>query len=469
MRLISLKVVEAHGYLNLDVQFNKQLTFLIGINGSGKTTVLRLIEALLTPSLQVLDKIPHKRAELRFSHEKKIIKVISKVDETGTTIKIPFLKESGELTYSRDDLESVQVRSGSPDQSPDRNDVTNAHFANHPVIQFLRKTIDTPLFLGLDRKNIALHFDDGAPSANPRLSPSRREMILHSMRRRMPVSGQLGSSLVDVQVLIQEIYRKTREEQETFARKLREQMFLHAFDVQPSAGFLRTLEQGHSMPAFLVQIASKRGDVEKALRDAGLSTEQFFPVVNKFFIHVDELIKKYNETSKEEKVPPSVLVDLALNRPVVDRIQKLIATSDSYNANVNTLWAPINTFLTLVNRFLTDTEKNLEIDQVGLLNVRLLDGTLRSLDVLSSGERQIVVILGHLAINRELNRAGVFVVDEPELSLHLKWQQIFVDSLLEASPKNQFILATHSPEIVVDRTDECESLDKLVNSSSGED
>jgi predicted ATPase len=101
------------------------------------------------------------------------------------------------------------------------------------------------------------------------------------------------------------------------------------------------------------------------------------------------------------------------------------------------------------------------IDEVGWLFVSA-GGSERPqpLDVLSSGERQLVVIFGHLAINREINRAGVFVIDEPEVSLHVRWQEIFVESILEASPGNQFILATHSPAIVMDRDERCVSLDQ---------
>ena len=56
------------------------------------------------------------------------------------------------------------------------------------------------------------------------------------------------------------------------------------------------------------------------------------------------------------------------------------------------------------------------------------------------------LILKFLEILKTL--PGIFIVDEPELSLHLGWQEIFVRSITEASPKTQFILATHSPTIV---------------------
>jgi predicted ATPase len=155
------------------------------------------------------------------------------------------------------------------------------------------------------------------------------------------------------------------------------------------------------------------------------------------------------------------LLELALNKPVVDRVLKLIESSEKYNREIEKLWNPITQFTSLVNRFFADSGKKLMIDEVGWLFVSA-GGSERPqpLDVLSSGERQLVVIFGHLAINREINRAGVFVIDEPEVSLHVRWQEIFVESILEASPGNQFILATHSPAIVMDRDERCVSLDQ---------
>ena len=64
---------------------------------------------------------------------------------------------------------------------------------------------------------------------------------------------------------------------------------------------------------------------------------------------------------------------------------------------------------------------------------------------LSSGEKQIIVMLAQLIFG---TKRQVFIIDEPELSLHLGWQEIFIKTLLNASPETQFILATHSPTII---------------------
>jgi predicted ATP-binding protein involved in virulence len=67
-------------------------------------------------------------------------------------------------------------------------------------------------------------------------------------------------------------------------------------------------------------------------------------------------------------------------------------------------------------------------------------------------------MLAHLSLNKRLAGSGVFIVDEPELSLHIGWQEQFVDAIQQANPKVQLILATHSPAIILEREENCRSL-----------
>lgn len=80
-------------------------------------------------------------------------------------------------------------------------------------------------------------------------------------------------------------------------------------------------------------------------------------------------------------------------------------------------------------------------------------GVTKELTVLSSGERQILIMLVHLVLDKNLPKHGVFIIDEPELSLHISWQDKFVEVIQEAGPKLQIILATHSPAIIGGRNE----------------
>ena len=66
---------------------------------------------------------------------------------------------------------------------------------------------------------------------------------------------------------------------------------------------------------------------------------------------------------------------------------------------------------------------------------------------LSSGEKQILVIL--LTVLVQDKQPCVLLMDEPEVSLHIEWQQRIISIIRELNPNAQIILTTHSPAVVM--------------------
>jgi predicted ATP-binding protein involved in virulence len=87
------------------------------------------------------------------------------------------------------------------------------------------------------------------------------------------------------------------------------------------------------------------------------------------------------------------------------------------------------------------------------------DGTDARLDVdqLSDGEKSLLALAGDLgrrlalanpALEDPLSAEAVVMIDEIELHLHPGWQRMVVERLRETFPHCQFILTTHSPQIL---------------------
>ena len=189
--------------------------------------------------------------------------------------------------------------------------------------------------------------------------------------------------------------------------------------------------------------------MEVTLRGLGIPEEKFKNLLNKFFDRLGKLV----DTQKDPK--STEFFEWMVNRPLITLISNIFEIVDRYKEKADELKAPFVHYLSLVNRFFKDSSKEITYNTVGLLAVNIEGQPERSIEALSSGERQILVMISHLFFNEQKRQAGVFIVDEPELSLHLKWQEIFVESILEASPSTQFILATHAPSIVLDHEDKC--------------
>ena len=107
----------------------------------------------------------------------------------------------------------------------------------------------------------------------------------------------------------------------------------------------------------------------------------------------------------------------------------------------------VREYIDAVNYFLdakqlvTATSKPLESPR---LLVKHDDGDITPVDVLSSGERQIAVLIYSAS---RLARGNIILVDEPELSLHIDWQRKIIEAMVQQLPAKQLIVCTHSPII----------------------
>lgn len=73
-------------------------------------------------------------------------------------------------------------------------------------------------------------------------------------------------------------------------------------------------------------------------------------------------------------------------------------------------------------------------------------------DVLSSGEKNDFIMFYNLIF---ICHNGMVLVDEPEISLHIDWQERYIDDLIKICEMNniQALVATHSPCIINEHTD----------------
>jgi ABC-type lipoprotein export system ATPase subunit len=98
-------------------------------------------------------------------------------------------------------------------------------------------------------------------------------------------------------------------------------------------------------------------------------------------------------------------------------------------------------------------EKSLKLDPATGFRVISKKGDTIPLHGLSSGEQHQLVLFYRLLFKVEPE--AFVMIDEPEISLHAAWQQVFLRDLLRLAKNNraQFLVATHSPLIVDDNWD----------------
>ena len=91
------------------------------------------------------------------------------------------------------------------------------------------------------------------------------------------------------------------------------------------------------------------------------------------------------------------------------------------------------------------TDKKISIDlQTNTLQI-YRDQEFLEFSHLSSGEKQMLIILFKVFLMEE--QPSILLMDEPENSLHIDWQQQLIDVIRKLNPNCQLIISTHSPSI----------------------
>ena len=122
---------------------------------------------------------------------------------------------------------------------------------------------------------------------------------------------------------------------------------------------------------------------------------------------------------------------------------------DTTKARLNALqglYDTINDLIGSVNSFFTN--KYLTFDLTSGIKIYHNSGETIDFSFLSSGEKQLLLLF--INTITATDQATIFIIDEPEISLNIKWQRKLLNSLLRLSTKSQvqFMIATHSIELL---------------------
>ena len=113
--------------------------------------------------------------------------------------------------------------------------------------------------------------------------------------------------------------------------------------------------------------------------------------------------------------------------------------------------APKKQFQDMIDELFADTNKKIDRQSNEIQFVHTNgNGTTEKITPyqLSSGEKQMLAIL--LTVLVENREPYALLMDEPELSLHIDWQQRLIDLIRQLNPNAQIILSTHSPALIMD-------------------
>lgn len=390
------------GIKDIETSFDPNVNIFIGTNGTNKTIFLSLLEAALSADIKILGSIEFSRIEIKIDSELSFITIVQIPKDDSTTIQYKLPTEIFE--FQANPFRSRRIgRYEDPALS-----VLKAHLKSCMRISWL----------SVNRDNINLEYLDSRE-----IFERFRNMVDAKINELVKYLGMYQLQLESEANAISNDFKKKVMSMMLYD----ENMDLYSNDV--------------SLDFRLQDTDKLRVQLYKAFGEMGIARNKR-ESIDTHIAKIREVLEKMSKhTSPLELKDIFVLALLKRTLAIVD-------ISQSHEQQTKLLFSPINNFWQCLKRFMAN--KVFEYDkEKGELLVTLKEGNREdvpiSLTALSSGEKQLFILLTEALLQRECNY--LFIADEPELSLHVKWQKMILPEMLKINPNAQVIIATHSPEV----------------------
>ncbi len=413
-RIRRIKIDGLFGQYNYDMTVpgstsphDPNVLILYGDNGSGKTTLLRLIYSLLSQPgggrKTYIAQTPFRRLEVWF--ENGVSFVAQKFSRSTGTFRQSIHRKGrtlGAFTFKAARDGSVGASSNSSEEKD--------------FVQVI-KSVSVDLHYLPDDRKLKSENDD---------MPPRASHVLYDelMESRTYVEGERPRStpLEDASKSALEWARK----QMIAASRVGEKS---AYTIY-STLIRKLAKSGESRAAKSAEAMQLLGDKLTRLAQAN-----------------EELAKMELTSEINLRSIASALKSGRRHNAAVYQVAKLYA--DGTEARLKALSefkALLDNFLRNVNSFFVD--KTILFTLKEGFSIRSKTGQALQLGQLSSGEKQLLLLMIDTLASSD--QAKIFVIDEPEISLNIKWQRNLLGALLSCLPKrgSQFIIATHSIQIL---------------------
>jgi predicted ATP-binding protein involved in virulence len=434
MRIKNISVKGLFNVFDHDIQFNLEdrITIIHGPNGFGKTTLLRMINALFNARYQELRSIIFKELRIDFDDKSNLRITKGKINDIEITYKKTGQTYDPFAPFSSKMIEQLRLPYGLLEdvvQGLERIDPITWHyfgeilstedvierFANYPhVDRYLERFADEksfrqkkePVWLRDIRQKLPIRFIQTQRLLS--ISNSRGESGLYKKQpsMRLSVEGYSKELVGTIQSKLAEYAELSQSLDRSFPARL----VTEANARSSKDDISQKLLQLEKKRARLMEV----GLLDKDNKDFEIPAQNTDPTTRKILsVYVSDVEKKL-----------SIFDDFA---DKIDLLKKII--------NQRFLYKQMG-----INRnegFVLETEGSTPLSSASL----------------SAGEQHELVLLYELLFKTA--PGALLLIDEPEISLHVGWQLEFLKDLQEITRLSSIdvLIATHSPQIINDRWD----------------
>lgn len=400
--------VEIEGFWNdkkVVLPLNEDVNFLIGVNGSGKTTIINLIAAVINVDFRTLNRALFSNITISFFEEKRKKAYITVYKNDNNN------RAYSDIVYSIKDYQDRAPLDFSFNSIDGERMMNHEYYERRMLHPQMHRRMQLDIF---EKLKCMINFSWVSVNRNSLL---RKE---DDRDTDLSIDKVLINLNNDMKSYLSVLSNKYNEEMSKFQQYI----FSSLLDIETDAKVL---------------LNSISDDLSKE-KEALIEIYNLFGMFGKIKSKLNNQYEKIEEIKKKESISIEDFSYIFNSR----KIHSIVVEWNKLTAIQREIFERRDTFLKVINSLLQ--RKQLIVNEKNELEVKTDSGKIFKLQTLSSGEKQLLLILGNGLLQENDNH--IYIADEPELSLHIEWQEKLVLSLREVSPTSQIIFATHSPDIV---------------------
>lgn len=413
LKISRIEVRKLFGVYNYDLQYASNevsfdnLMILYGDNGTGKSTILRMINYLLSNK----ERNGHKSELANIAFESFLISFTD-----GSFIKA--YRDNNAYNWQGKYSISYSIKG-----KTDTFTLLAVREDEKWSIRFRNSQTEKKYFLLLELL--------------------KDEEILFISDRRKEINGVGHTSIEEIETFNSRMRIRRIEKREEVEREIR---LLQEWLINRALSASKKGEEGTSnIYAKLIEQLSVNNSVEeneKSLEDIKkeleIIAEKAKPYVDMGFLNETDYKYLLQNIDKTQKSKISVVQ--AILTPYIETLNnKMMALND--------LMEILSYMLESLSSYLHEKTISFSVsDGFSIRHVK--NGEQVSFECLSSGEKQLLILFSKVI--RNSSKCSFIIIDEPEISLNIKWQRMLMNTLNFFVSDNhaQFIIATHSFEIL---------------------
>lgn len=436
-KIESIEIIGLYGVRDFLIHLNNNKLILVGENGSGKTTISRIIYAVLSCNWDLLRTYPFETIKIHFEDDTVEVqsKTLNGIFTTPNIERVEYLfdRRSGKKRFDSFISNILEIKQQYEKSNSPTETVFSHNLGFRVPYEYISEVIDTPNVKDLYKIHCKMTEKFQA-----------RILYLPTYRR---IEEQLKTIFPDIGRGAWENGRKHLNNEravELVEFGMDDVQRLVDDEREALKAFSQT-QQNKLTLGYLSAIVSKNYEKSSSYQNVRTLTNE----------KIQEVLARIDSTIMPDETKEQVLAILnqvrteggrsnTYKRIVCHYFMQLVA----FNEELTLAEQNIRDFQMKCNKYLVSNKINYNgndftCNLFNRVDDEFSDENKISFQNLSSGEKQIVSLFSHLYLDKD---KAVFVfIDEPELSLSVDWQRTFLPDIVGSPNCCGLIATTHSP------------------------